>query len=70
MHSHSTTSAKAISVANIAHPSTNNGVDTNVWTGKTRMGGELRHMTAFKLFWLMGGIALLAPDKICPWFRL
>ena len=39
----------------IAHPSTNNGVDTNVWTGKTRMG-ELHRMTAFKLSWLMGGI--------------
>ena len=65
MHSHSTTSAKAISVANIAHPSTNNGVDTNVWTDKTRMG-ELRRMTAFKLSWLTGGIAPLAPDKIRP----
>jgi len=42
----------------IAHPSTNNGVDTNVWTDKTRMG-ELRRMTAFKLSWLMGGIAPL-----------
>jgi len=38
----------------IAHPSTNNGVDTNVWTGKTRMGDELHRMTAFKLSWLMG----------------
>jgi len=55
MHSQSATSAKAISVANRS-PFHNHGVDTNVWTDKTRMG-ELRRMTAFKLSWLMGGIA-------------